>query len=282
MLAALGVQGWWPPSPAPAPAETALADPPPPVAPARQTPVTAVPRPDAPPQAPAPATPRSAPATPAPRVSPPPAPTPAGDPARAARIATLDWPALADAVAGCTACGLCGTRRQTVFGAGAPQADWMIVGEAPGEREDAEGQPFVGPAGQLLDAMLRAVQRTRATDAAPASAVYISNTLKCRPPGNRNPTPAELAACGPFLDRQIALVQPRLILAMGRFAVQAVLGRDEAIGRLRGRLHRRGDTPVVVTYHPSYLLRSPSEKARAWEDLCLALDALADPPGSAG
>lgn len=186
-------------------------------------------------------------------------------------VATLDWPALRDAVAACRACTLCETRKQTVFGVGHHQAHWMIVGEAPGEQEDQKGEPFVGAAGQLLDAMLRAVGLTRG-DAPPAQQVYIANTLKCRPPRNRNPSPEELATCEPFLARQIELVQPRVILAMGRFAVQSLLRTDDAIGRLRGRVHTYEGRPLVVTYHPAYLLRNPIDKARSWEDLCLAAE----------
>lgn len=194
---------------------------------------------------------------------------------RAAAIAAMDWPQLRDAVAACTACGLCASRKQTVFGVGHAQARWLIVGEAPGEQEDLKGEPFVGAAGQLLDNMLRALQLTR-HEAPPERQVYIANTLKCRPPRNRNPEPAELASCEPFLVRQIELIRPRLILAMGRFAVQALLRTAEPIGRLRGRVHRYQGVPLVVTYHPAYLLRSLGEKARAWEDLCLAADVAAD------
>jgi DNA polymerase len=213
-------------------------------------------------------------------------------------IATLDWPALQQAVAACQACGLCATRRQTVFGAGSRSAQWLVVGEAPGEQEDATGEPFVGAAGQLLDAMLDALSLSRADpDALPAAQresignalpaaqresianalpaaqrVFIANTLKCRPPGNRNPAADELAQCEPFLQRQIALLRPRIILAMGRFAVQALLRSDQPLGRLRGRVHAYEGVPLVVTFHPAYLLRSPSEKAKAWADLCLAAE----------
>ena len=184
-------------------------------------------------------------------------------------IAAMDWPALCAAVAQCTACELCRERRQTVFGVGHHQAHWMIVGEAPGEQEDKLGEPFVGPAGQLLDNMLQALQLTRqAADA--ARQVFIANTLKCRPPRNRNPQPTELAKCEPFLMRQIELVRPRIILAMGRFAVQSLLRSSEPIGKLRGRVHRYQGVPLVVTYHPAYLLRNLADKARAWDDLCLA------------
>jgi DNA polymerase len=211
----------------------------------------------------------------------------AADPAldeRAAAIAAMSWPQLKEAVAACTACGLCASRRQTVFGVGHAQAQWMIVGEAPGEQEDLAGEPFVGQAGKLLDQMLRAIDRSRRTpelgEAAatsddtsgdPARRVYIANTLKCRPPRNRNPEPDELARCEPFLRRQIELVRPKLILAMGRFAVKTLLKSDDAIGKLRGRVHRYEGIPVIVSYHPAYLLRNMPDKAKAWDDLCLAL-----------
>ena len=196
----------------------------------------------------------------------------------------MDWSALREAVAACTACKLCETRRQTVFGVGNAQAHWMIVGEAPGEQEDIQGEPFVGKSGQLLDNMLRALGLSRretpppggegaAID--PARQVFIANTLKCRPPGNRNPLPDELAQCDHFLIRQIELVKPRIILAMGRFAVQSLLRSDEPIGRLRGRVHRYQGVPLIVTYHPAYLLRNLEDKARAWDDLCLAADTAA-------
>mgnify|MGYP006173995091 CR=1 FL=1 len=178
--------------------------------------------------------------------------------------------ALREAVAQCTACSLCQSRRQTVFGVGHPSAHWLIVGEAPGEQEDRQGEPFVGPAGQLLDAMLRATGRDRGTDL--AGGVFIANVLKCRPPANRNPAPEEVQRCEPFLARQVALVQPKLIIAMGRFAVQSLLRTTEPIGKLRGRVHRYEGVPVIVTYHPAYLLRNPADKAKAWADLCLALD----------
>ena len=184
-------------------------------------------------------------------------------------IATLDWPALREAVSSCRACALCESRQQTVFGSGHARAHWMIVGEAPGEQEDARGEPFVGESGKLLDNMLHALALTR-QDGPPERQVFIANTLKCRPPKNRNPVPAETAQCAPFLERQIALVQPRIILAMGRFAAQALLNSDEPLGKLRGRVHRYRGVPLVVTYHPAYLLRTLADKARAWEDLCLA------------
>lgn len=216
------------------------------------------------------APPEAAPAAPRAPVSAPAGSRPAAPPVEAGAVAALDAPALREAVAACRACGLCESRTQTVFGVGHPQAEWMVVGEAPGEQEDLKGEPFVGPAGQLLDAMLRALGITREADGPAAARAYIANTLKCRPPRNRNPAPEELAACEPFLVRQIQLVRPRIILAMGRFAVQALLRSDEPIGRLRGRVHEYQGVPLVVTYHPAYLLRNLPDKARAWEDLCLA------------
>lgn len=196
---------------------------------------------------------------------PPPAPRATLDIApRATGIELMEWDALADAVASCRACKLCGTRRNTVFGVGDRQADWLIVGEAPGENEDLQGEPFVGQAGRLLDNMLRALGLSR------GEKVYIANVLKCRPPGNRNPEPEEVAQCEPFLRRQVQLLQPKIIVAMGRFAVQSLLGTTEAIGKLRGQSHAYAGVPVVVTYHPAYLLRNLPDKAKAWADLCLA------------
>ena len=286
MLAAMGVRLW---SPAPAAAPPANAD---------ASVATAVA--ERPVEAPSAArVPETARAPAAPPVRPPaPVPAPARAPTtmaaaavqetlsdpvlaqRAAHIATLAWGPLQDAVASCTACGLCESRRQTVFGVGHAQADWMIVGEAPGEQEDLAGEPFVGPAGQLLDQMLRAVGQSRRAASGegreddqagdPSRRVFIANTLKCRPPRNRNPEPDEMARCEPFLKRQVALVQPKLILLMGRFAVKQLLKSDDAIGKLRGRVHHYEGIPVVVTYHPAYLLRNLPEKAKAWEDLCLA------------
>ena len=188
----------------------------------------------------------------------------------------MDWPALQSAVESCRGCGLCENRRQTVFGLGHPRAQCMVIGEAPGEQEDASGEPFVGDSGQLLDRMLRALGLSRdATEPADAARqVFITNTVKCRPPRNRNPTADELSACQPFLQRQLALVQPKVIIAMGAFAVRSLLGSEEPIGKLRGRLHSWRGVPVVVTYHPAYLLRQPTDKARAWEDLCLAATCL--------
>ena len=165
-------------------------------------------------------------------------------------------------VSGCTRCELCKTRTQTVFGVGNRRAELLVIGEAPGADEDRQGEPFVGRAGQLLNSMLRAMGSPRET-------VYIANVLKCRPPGNRDPNPAEVASCLPYLQRQIDLIQPRLMLAVGRIAAQNLLATDTPIGRLRGQVHRFGSaaTPLIVTYHPAYLLRSPSEKRKAWSDL---------------
>lgn len=196
-----------------------------------------------------------------------PAATPLGP--RPTGVDTMDWPTLRSTVTGCEACGLCRGRRNTVFGVGNTRARWMLVGEAPGEQEDRLGEPFVGRAGQLLDRMLAATGLTRAEDEAERQ-VYIANVIKCRPPGNRNPLPEEVAQCEPYLLRQVALVQPSLILAMGRFAVQSLLKSSEPIGRLRGRVHDYHGVPLVVTYHPAYLLRNPADKALAWDDLCLA------------
>ncbi|MDO9436078.1 uracil-DNA glycosylase family protein [Hydrogenophaga sp.] len=191
-------------------------------------------------------------------------------------VNTMDWPALREAVAGCQACALCKNRKNTVFGVGDTQADWMIVGEAPGDNEDRQGEPFVGAAGQLLDNMLRAVGRNRSGEG--AKGTFIANVLKCRPPANRNPMPEEVAECEPYLVRQVALVQPKVIVAMGRFAVQSLLKTTEPIGRLRGKVHRYEGVPVIVTYHPAYLLRTPGDKGKAWADLCLAMDTLDHPP----
>lgn len=178
----------------------------------------------------------------------------------------MDWNRLAAAVAACTRCRLHATRTQTVFGVGNRSAAWMIVGEGPGQEEDRRGEPFVGPAGQLLNAMLKAAGHARED-------VYIANIVKCRPPNNRNPQPDEAAACADFLARQITLVAPRLIVAVGRVAAQNLLGTDLSLGRLRGRIHRHPatGTAVLVTYHPAYLLRSPADKAKAWQDLKLAM-----------
>ena len=197
------------------------------------------------------------------------APSPVAAPVGA--LASMGWPALRDTVAACTACALCEGRRQTVFGVGGEHAHWMVVGEAPGEQEDLRGEPFVGKSGQLLDNMLTSIGLTRG-EAEPARQVYIANSVKCRPPGNRNPLPEELARCEAYLIRQVELLQPRIILAMGRFAVQSLLRSSEPIGKLRGRVHHYQGVPLIVTYHPAYLLRNLEDKARAWDDLCLAVE----------
>jgi DNA polymerase len=177
---------------------------------------------------------------------------------------TPSWIELKRAVPACTACGLQKTRTQTVFGVGDENADWMLIGEAPGAEEDRLGEPFVGQAGKLLDNMLAAIGLSRRDN------VYIANVLKCRPPGNRNPEPDEVAKCTPFLLRQIGLIQPKLIVAMGRFAAQTLLGTDASIASLRGRVHRYAGVPLIVTYHPAYLLRNLPDKSKAWEDLVFA------------
>jgi len=177
--------------------------------------------------------------------------------------ANMDWQALRACVAECQRCELHSTRTQTVFGVGNLTADWLVIGEAPGAEEDRRGEPFVGRAGQLLDAMLAAVGRSR-------ESVFIANVLKCRPPNNRDPRADEADACRPYLARQIELLAPKLILAVGRIAAQQLLGVSTPIGKLRGRVHEAMGVQLVVTYHPAYLLRSPADKARAWEDLLLA------------
>ncbi len=202
----------------------------------------------------------------------------AEDPAaRRERIAALDWDAFEADVASCTACGLCRSRNRTVPGVGDRRAEWLFVGEGPGEEEDAKGEPFVGQAGKLLDSMLAALGMGRDAN------VYIANVVKCRPPNNRTPEPAEAEACRPYLERQIALIRPTLIVALGKSAASLLLGTDATIASLRGRRHRYGETPLVVTYHPAYLLRNLPDKAKAWEDLVFARSmassvASADPP----
>jgi len=199
-------------------------------------------------------------------------------------IAQMDWEALEASVAECRRCKLCQTRTKTVFGVGNRQADLLFVGEGPGQDEDRQGEPFVGRAGQLLNKMLAAVGLNR-------EQVYIANIVKCRPPGNRNPEPDEASACRPYLERQIALIQPKLIVSLGAVSANNLLGNTEAVGRLRGKPHQyqphqypphqhqplqhqpqppgQGTAPIplIVTYHPSYYLRSPAEKAKGWQDL---------------
>lgn len=184
-----------------------------------------------------------------------------------ARVDGPDWETLAATVRGCRLCGLCETRTQTVFGVGNRRARLMVIGEAPGAEEDRQGEPFVGRAGMLLNSMLRAAGFERAD-------VYIANVQKCRPPNNRDPSHEESERCLPYLRRQIELVAPEVILCVGRIAAQRLLGTELPVGRLRGRVHRLRDAPVVVTYHPAYLLRAPAEKRKAWDDLKLALSEL--------
>ena len=188
---------------------------------------------------------------------------------RRAEILRMDWPLLKQSVSACTACPLHKNRTQTVFGVGDEQADWLFVGEGPGAEEDAKGEPFVGQAGKLLDNMLASISLKRGEN------VYIANVVKCRPPGNRNPEPDEIAACAPYLSRQIQLIQPKLIIALGKIAALRLLGTDKTILSLRGRLHDFQGVPLLVTYHPAYLLRNLSDKAKVWEDLCLARSTLA-------
>ena len=202
-----------------------------------------------------------------------PAPAPASamgivalNPSYVSYASNLSWPELKQKVHDCTDCKLRAGCTQTVFGVGDEKADWLFVGEGPGAEEDAQGEPFVGQAGKLLDNMLAAIQLKRGKN------VYIANIVKCRPPENRNPAADEIAQCLPYLERQIALIQPKLIVALGKVASNALLGRDATLASLRGTAHDFHGIPLIVTYHPAYLLRSPSEKAKAWEDLCLATD----------
>jgi uracil-DNA glycosylase family 4 len=194
--------------------------------------------------------------------------SPPGGVQRAAEIARFEWDQLRLSIAACRACGLCARRKQAVPGVGDETASWLFIGEGPGAEEDAKGEPFVGQAGKLLDAMLAAIALRRGKD------VYIANAVKCRPPANRTPEDAEMAACAPYLKRQIALIAPKLIILLGRAAVQAVLGEEGSLASLRGKTltYRDGEQtiPVLVTYHPAYLLRTLPDKAKAWEDLCRA------------
>lgn len=190
--------------------------------------------------------------------------------ARVARIAALDWDALEADIRVCTACRLCEQRKQAVPGVGDRQADWMLVGEGPGAEEDRRGEPFVGPAGKLLDAMLAAIGLKR------GEGVYIANAVKCRPPFNRTPATDEIATCLPYLERQIELVRPRVLVALGRPAAQALLGTDVRINAARGQVFAHRGIPVVVTYHPAYLLRNQADKGKAWQDLCFARRVVAE------
>jgi DNA polymerase len=189
-------------------------------------------------------------------------------PGRRASIMRMDWSELKACVADCSECALHAKRNNTVFGVGDECADWLFVGEGPGADEDAQGEPFVGQAGKLLDSMLAAIQLKRGKN------VYIANMVKCRPPNNRNPQPEEALACEPYLHRQIELIQPKLIVALGKVAAVNLLAREASVASLRNKIHQYRGIPLIVTYHPAYLLRSLQEKARAWEDLCFALDTL--------
>jgi DNA polymerase len=181
----------------------------------------------------------------------------------AMQVDALGWDELRSTVAACTDCSLHETRTQTVFGIGDPNADWLFIGEAPGAEEDRRGEPFVGRSGQLLDQMLAAIGLSR-------DRVFIANIIKCRPPNNRDPRSEEAAACRSYLERQIEIVEPKIIVAVGKISAQNLLGTDSPVGRMRGKRHSFRDVPLVVTYHPAYLLRSPSQKRKSWDDLCLA------------
>lgn len=183
-------------------------------------------------------------------------------------VQSMDRSALEAVVASCTACGLHKTRTQTVFGVGDEDADWLFVGEAPGADEDVQGEPFVGQAGKLLDNMLKSIGLQRSKN------VYIANVLKCRPPDNRNPRPEEVAKCLPYLERQIALIRPKLIVTLGKSAAQALLGQEATVASVRGKVHTYQGIPLIATYHPAYLLRTLQDKAKAWEDLCLARETM--------
>ena len=191
-------------------------------------------------------------------------PAASGDVRRSA-IMAFDWARLKDAVAGCTECPLHLKRNKTVFGVGDENADWLFVGEGPGAEEDAQGEPFVGQAGRLLDSMLAAIRLKRGEN------VYIANVVKCRPPGNRNPEPGEAMSCEPYLHRQIDLIRPKLIIALGKVAAANLLASDASVASMRGKVHKYRGIPLIVTYHPAYLLRSLPEKAKAWTDLCFAV-----------
>lgn len=198
----------------------------------------------------------------------PPSNLPQAAPATTELDASLDWPQLKQQVAECQLCQLRAGCTQTVLGVGDAQADWLFVGEGPGADEDAQGEPFVGQAGRLLDNMLLSIKLKRGNN------VYIANVVKCRPPDNRTPLAEEVATCLPYLHQQIALLKPKLIVALGKTAATALLGKDATLASLRGKLHDYYGIPLLVTYHPAYLLRSPSEKAKAWQDLCLALQTM--------
>ncbi|KXB28965.1 DNA polymerase III [Dechloromonas denitrificans] len=214
------------------------------------------------------------------RPSPPPLDKPASQPpasppavalqAANAAVDAMNWPELTRAVAECRACPLCQQRKQAVLGVGDLNPDWLFIGEGPGADEDVQGEPFVGQAGKLLDNMLAALNIAR------GNKVYIGNAVKCRPPGNRTPEAAEMAACRPYLERQIALLKPKIIVLLGKAAVHSLLHDDKALGTMRGKRFEYAGIPVVVTYHPAYLLRNLPEKAKAWEDLLFARRLLRD------
>lgn len=191
---------------------------------------------------------------------------PTGD--RVAKIHAMDWAQLKSSASACTACVLHQSRQQAVLGVGDEKAEWLFVGEGPGAEEDERGEPFVGQAGKLLDNMLAAIALKRGRN------VYIANVVKCRPPANRTPEPAEAQACEPYLARQIELMRPRLIVALGKVAAQNLLGLEATLASLRGRIHQYRGTPLIVTYHPAYLLRSLVDKSKSWEDLCLAVETM--------
>lgn len=186
----------------------------------------------------------------------------------------MGWPELKAVVKECTACGLRAGCKQTVFGVGDEKAGWLFVGEGPGAEEDAQGEPFVGEAGKLLDKMIAAIQSKHGIQIRRGEDAYIANIVKCRPPGNRTPHAEEVAACMPYLQRQIALIKPGIIVALGKTAANALLSKDATLGSLRGTVHDYGGIPLVITYHPAYLLRAPQEKAKAWQDLCLAVETI--------
>jgi uracil-DNA glycosylase family 4 len=278
MLAEMGVRVWTPAMPAPlavpSASSAAAAMAVPPALPVADAPVSSAPAPasvrPAAPVRPAPAAPiaSSSAATAA--------ATDAAHPPLPAGLAEMDWAALQSAGAHCQACGLCAQRQHSVFGVGSMQADWLFVGDAPGEAENASGQPFAGDAGRLLDNMLKAVGLSREGEA--EKGAYLMHATQCATPDARNPAPEELSLCAAYVSRKVALVQPRVIVAMGRFAMQSLLQTTEPLGKMRGQLHHYQGVPVVVTYPPAYLLRNPTDKGKAWADLCLALQVVQGKP----
>jgi DNA polymerase len=201
------------------------------------------------------------------------APQPQAHPPLPVALADMDWTGLRAAATDCQACGLCAQRAHSVFGMGAANAHWLVLGDAPGEEESALGQPFAGEAGRLLDNMLKAVGLSRAGEGAAegVAGAYVMHATQCPTPDARNPSPDELSACVAYVSRKVALVKPRVILVMGRFAMQSLLQTTDPLGKMRGQVHRYQGVPVVVTYPPAYLLRNQADKGKAWEDLCLAL-----------